>query len=299
MKPFISNSRNICVVLLFAFTVVGSDALAKAADKKEFTLVKQWETSLGLSVPESVLYHESENSLYISNINGKPTEKNGLGFISKLSVDGKMIKLKWATGLNAPKGAAIFGNCLYVSDIDRLVEIDLSTGNIAKTYRAENAVFLNDVVTDAKGNVYISDMSETNSVIYKLVNDKMTIWLKGKDIKNPNGLHMEKDRLMVGNSGDGKLKAIGLSTKAVQTIATVGRGIDGLRPNGKGGYFVSDWKGKTSLVKPTGSVSILKDTSDMKINSADLEYIISKNLLLIPTFFDNRIVAYRVEGIQQ
>jgi hypothetical protein len=42
-------------------------------------------------------------------------------------------------------------------------------------------------------------------------------------------------------------------------------------------------------------VTVLIDTTNQKINSADIEYIEGKQILLIPTFFDNRVVAYQVE----
>lgn len=154
---------------------------------------------------------------------------------------------------------------------------------------------MNDVAADASGNVYVTDGSSENSVIYKLTQGNMTVWMKGTEISNPNGLYMEKERLLVGNSGDGSLKAINLADKKITTIAKVGSGIDGLRSDGKGNYFISDWKGKTSLVTASGQIIVLIDTTASKINSADLEYIKSRKLLLIPTFFDNRVMAYKVE----
>jgi sugar lactone lactonase YvrE len=263
----------------------------------EYKLIKQWETEKELRVPESVLYDESGNILYVSNINGRPTEKNGQGFISKVSLDGKIEVLKWATGLNAPKGSAIHENKLYVSDIDQLVEIDLKTGKILARYPADGAEFLNDVATDASGNVYVTDMSSKNSVIYRWTQGKMTVWARGSEISNPNGLCMEEKRLLVGNSGDGSLKAVNLADKRITTIARVGSGIDGLRSDGHGNYFISDWNGKTSLVTASGKVIVLIDTTSSRINSADLEYIKTKNLLLIPTFFDNRVMAYKVKNV--
>lgn len=284
-------------VLFFSILVLPArqNSLAGDIGGGKYKLTKQWETEKVLRVPESVLYHESGNILYVSNINGRSTHKNGQGFISKVSLDGKIERFKWATGLNAPKGSAIYGNKLYVSDIDRLVEIDLETGKILAKYPAAGARFLNDVAADASGNVYVTDMSSENSAIYKLSQGNMTVWVKGKEIINPNGLFMEEKRLVVGNSGDGSLKAINLADKKIKTIAKVGSGIDGLRSDGKGNYFISDWKGKTSLVTVSGKIIVLIDTTASKINSADLEYIKSKRLLLIPTFFDNRVTAYRLE----
>jgi len=48
-------------------------------------------------------------------------------------------------------------------------------------------------------------------------------------------------------------------------------------------------------VTASGKINVLIDTTASKINSADLGYIKSRRLLLIPTFFDNRVVAYKVE----
>ena len=284
---------------VFCFSCIVASELqqARAGDvgKVTYTVTKQWETQQELRIPESVLYDGTGNILYISNINGKPTEKNGQGFISKISLNGKIEVLKWATGLNAPKGSAIYKSKLYVSDIDHLVEIDLKTGKITARYPAAGAQFLNDVAVDASGNVYVSDMSPGNSVIYKLSQGGMTVWVRGPGISRPNGLYMEEKRLLVGNSADGSLKAIMLADKSINTIAKIGSGIDGLRGDGKGNYIVSDWQGKTSLVTADGRIIVLIDTTPSKINAADLEYIKGKNLLLIPTFFDNRVVAYTVE----
>jgi sugar lactone lactonase YvrE len=205
------------------------------------------------------------------------------------------VVLKWATGLNAPKGSGIYQDRLYVTDIDELVEIDLETGQILCRYPADGAGFLNDVTIDKNGNVYVSDMSSKNSVIYKLVQNKMVAWLKGPEISRPNGLYAQRDTLIVGNSGDGSLKAVILATREISIIAEIGSGIDGVQSDGKGNYFISDWRGKTSFVTSSGHVTVLMDTTNQKINSADIEYIESRQILLIPTFFDNRVVAYQVE----
>ena len=258
-------------------------------------LKKLWNTKPVLKTPESVNYDPERNVLYVSNINGNPTEKDGNGFISKLSLDGKIIKLKWVTGLNAPKGAAIYDNKLYVSDIDHLIEIDIPSGKILHRYPAPGAVFLNDVTVDAKGNIYISDSSGKNSAIYKFYNGKISRWLKDSEIDKPNGLFLTiNGNLLVGSYGKGDLKRINLTTKKITTVAQVGFGIDGLKLDGKGNYLVSDWKGKTAFVTKQGKVELLLDTSSNNINSADIEFIIKKNLLLIPTFFDNRVSAYQL-----
>lgn len=285
------------VGMIFLFTLScekkqQSESISSQALKLQLT--QQWATPQMLKVPESVLYDAHRDALFISNINGSPLEKNGKGFISKVTLSGEIEKLEWVTGLNAPKGSGIWQNKFYVTDIDHLVEIDIEAGEIINKYPAENAVFLNDITIDDLGNVYISDMSEENSVIYKFADGKLEVWLQDELISRPNGLFFEKGKLFVG-TGDGFLKSIDLTDKSIAMFAETGFGIDGVQSDGIGNFLVSDWQGKTVFVSSAGEVKELLNTADAKINSADIEFIPEKKLLLIPTFFDNRVVAYLLE----
>ena len=112
------------------------------------TLTPKWTTEATLRVPESVLLDSKNNVLYVSSIDGTPETKDGNGFISQVTLDGKIKNLKWATGLDAPKGMGLFNNNLYVADISRLVTIDTKTGKVTQTLEIEGAKFLNDVTVD-------------------------------------------------------------------------------------------------------------------------------------------------------
>lgn len=281
------------VVFLSLFSLQSTVACEPGEVEPE--LVQVWETDALLDVPESVLFVKKCNFFFVSNISGSPSGKDGNGFVSKVSMDGEILELKWATGLDAPKGMVIHGDYLYVSDIDRLVQINLASGDIEDEFPAPGARFLNDVAVDKAGNIYVSDSSSSNSAIYRLTDGVISIWMTDELIQKPNGLHMNKKRLLVGSSGDGCIKSIHLETKEVEIVACPGSGIDGLHPVQKGIYVISDWKGKTSLVTDEGDVTVLLDTTEMRINSADLDYVRKKKLLLIPTFFDNRVVAYKLK----
>jgi sugar lactone lactonase YvrE len=172
--------------------------------------------------------------------------------------------------------------------------IDIKTGYKISSYVGAEAIFLNDVAIDQAGYVYVSDYSEENSALYRLKDDKFEIWIKNNEIGRPNGLYIHKNELYVGNSADGKIKAIDLENESIRTVAVVGSGIDGLKMDDEGNFIVSDWVGKTSFVSKNGEVTELLNTTDQKINSADLEFVIEKNLLIIPTFIDNRLVAYEL-----
>ena len=102
-------------------------------------LIEKWRTSEGLKTPESVLFDTKNEVFYVSNINGKPLDKDDNGFIAKMGPDGTIIKAKWIKGLHAPKGMYLDGHMLYVTDIDRFVIIDTKKASIVKTIRVEEA----------------------------------------------------------------------------------------------------------------------------------------------------------------
>ena len=129
-------------------------------------LTKLWETKADFKLPESVIYDKENDVLYVSNMQDDPFKKDKNGFISKVDLDGNILKLKWVKGLNAPKGLAISKGKLYVGDVDQLVEIDIKKSKVSKKYDAIGAALLNDVAADTKGNIYVSDTF--TDTIYRL-----------------------------------------------------------------------------------------------------------------------------------
>lgn len=258
-------------------------------------LVKVWETDTTLRVPESVLYDSKDQVLYVANIDGGSDALDGNGFISKVSLDGKVENLRWTSGLNAPKGMALHKGKLYVSDVYRLVVINTANGQAEKTYDAVGKdAFLNDVTVADDGTVYVSD-SRTDK-IYRLKDDKWDVWMQGEQLNKPNGLlAVGRNKLMVGSQKIGALRSTDLKTKAMTSLADGMAATDGIVPDGDGGYFVSDWNGQVFAVAGDGQKQQLLDTREAKINAADIEYIPGKKLLIVPTFFKNKLVAYRVE----
>ena len=217
---------------------------------KEPILQLLWTLNQSLSRPESVLYDAAKHVLYVSNIQGNPTKKDGNGYISIVSVTGKVLKEKWVTGLDAPKGMTMLGDRLYVSDIDSLAEISIETGQVIKRYKGEGAKFLNDVAIDDQGNVYVSDSKQ--KTIYRLHNKVFSIWVSDNRISKPNGVFVQGDSLIVaaGDSAAKKphrarfLHVINLKSKKITNLAgTEPLGsLDGIEDSGVGGYFLTDFR---------------------------------------------------------
>jgi hypothetical protein len=252
-------------------------------------LQKKWETEAVLKTPESVIFDERRNVLYVANINGDGSAHDGNGFITKLGTDGKIIDLEWVKGLDAPKGMGIVGNKLYVSDIDKVVVIDIPSGKVEQSLTIDGAVFLNDITTDASGNVYISDSS--GKKIFVLKESKVSLWLDDNTFEKPNGLLALKDGLRVIDMKGGKFYNVSYDKKDAVVIAENIPSGDGIVEVSKGTYLISNWNGEVNYIKGN-TVSKLLDTKEAKINAADIWYIPQHKLVLVPTFFDNKLVAY-------
>src|SRR5690606_6787879 len=119
---------------------------------------------------------------------------DGKGGIALLDTDGKIIDQDFIRGLSAPKGMAVHGNTLYVSDITELVAADLKTGEVGARYPVADSVFLNDVAVAPTGAVYVSD-TRTGKV-HRLVDGKVDTYLEG--LKDANGLYTEGEALYIG-----------------------------------------------------------------------------------------------------
>lgn len=245
-----------------------------------------WETDPFLKTTESVFYDSVRNQIYVSNINGKPTDKDGNGFISLLNTDGTIKVLQWITGMDAPKGLALEGNLLFVTDIDRIHVMDITTSKIINTIEVPEALFLNDMVLMSPSSFIITDM--LNNQLLRFDGTSATVIMKGGLLNVPNGLAVKNGKLYVGTE-ENLLLFIPEQNELEIFIQNTGP-IDGLIPLSSDSFVISDWSGKITQVSKN-SKEILQNTTDEKIQAADLGYIPSKKWVLIPTFFENRVIA--------
>jgi sugar lactone lactonase YvrE len=284
------------VVALTATLIAFSTEAAAAASKL------LWETK-GLAQPESVVEDPATGVIYVSNINGAVMQKDSNGFISRLTADGKMLERQWVKGLNSPTGLALHDRTLYAADVDQLIEINAASGELLKRYDAKGAVFLNDVVVDDEGTVYVSDTPM--NTIWRLKDGSFEPWLANDALNGPNGLLVQGNTLIVASLGKiqsqgqkkelGTLLAVSLDD---QKVSKIGKGelignLDGLQAIQPGIYLVTDWaQGALYRVDAKGKVDELIDLNQ---GSADLSYLPGKKMLLIPMMLDNSLVAYRLD----
>jgi hypothetical protein len=215
----------------------------------------------GFKFPESVAYDAKGKALYVGNFGGEklaPAEKDGLGYISKVGVDGKVIEERWAPPqgekMNKPKGIWIRGERLWVTDIDAVWIIDLKTKK-GRRLELPGVGFANDPAVRG-GALYISDNRNDKLVKVEPADfldakkaPKVSEILSGKGL-NPNGVFSGKNGILFGGFlAPDKPKGIyALSAKGeVKTLADgLGR-IDGLYEMADGSLLFTDWN--------TGSLS--------------------------------------------
>ena len=270
------------------------------AQAGEFKIENAWTLAEGLAKPESVVYDEERDVLYVSNINGKGREKNGLGYIAQVSPSGKVVQKDWVGGLNAPKGMAMANGKLYVADIDALVIVDVASGKVASRHDVSGAKFLNDVAIDQNGAVYVSDSKTSRIHVFK--DGKVSVWLDDPRIRRANGLYALPNEMIVA-AGDSETKKPH-KNRYLQRVSYDGKNIaplkdkqglgriDGVVPDGKGGFFMTVFKaGKLMHFSPSKGAS---EIAKLGKGTADLTYVASKKRLYVPVMGSNELKALTV-----
>jgi hypothetical protein len=122
-------------------------------------------TLMGLRNPESVRYDSTQDVYFISNMSGFGSVKDGNGYIVRVSAsDVKTASVFIRSGvagvtLDAPKGMALSGDTLWVTDIDKLRGFHRTSGAPLATLDLAplGAVLLNDVAVRPGGELRVTD----------------------------------------------------------------------------------------------------------------------------------------------
>jgi hypothetical protein len=271
-------------------TVIFIACFFSVSFSQKHQLVKKWETDSVLKVPESVLYDAGNKVLYETNIDGTdPWAADGKGSVGKIGLDGKIIKVDWVSGLNAPKGMGLYKGKLYVADLSNLVVIDIKDGKIVKSIAVAGAQGLNDVTVDKNGVVYVSD-SKTKQ-IFRVENDKTELFLD--NLKGPNGvLARGDDFYILDNGGAYKVEKDKSLTRLADGMEGGTDGIENVKGND---FLVSCWAGAIWYINADGTKEKLYDGREAKKNTADIGFDPKTKTVYVPTFWRNSVVAYEVK----
>ncbi|MEP6262225.1 MAG: hypothetical protein ABJ092_11645 [Gillisia sp.] len=272
---------------------MGEQVAVRENDSLRVELTKVWETEREiLKTPECATYDAERNIFYVSNLN-RDNETDNDGFISLVNVDGSVKTERWVEGLTSPFGNYFYNDHLFVNDGGNIIKINIETGRIIEKIAVEGASSLNGIDIDEAGNIYAAD-SRGNKIFKVSQQGEVTLLYEGEDLKGPNGVSMKGNELIIASFSGTSLLSLNLKNNQIRTLVEdIGR-VDGIIQLEDGHFITSSWSGEVYFISNDLKKQKILDTSGEKINAADIGYIPEENLLVIPTFYDNRLMAYKV-----
>lgn len=254
-----------------------------------------------LDSPESFIVDPEDGSYYVSNINGSPSAKDGNGYISKIDAGGNTVIQHFIGGkkdellLNAPKGLAVVGENLFVTDIDAVKAFNKKTGKPAVIVDLSKlkARFLNDSAADDRGVLYVSD-TMTNQ-LFKIDTQKnyaAALLKESGELGQPNGLlvNPKSKNLMVVTWGSGRLLEIDRSGR-IHILKRGLKTLDGIDYDGQGNLYVSNYeKGEIYKIAFFGRGALTTLQGGLT-TPADISYDRKKDELLIPSSKGNTVTT--------
>ena len=264
-------------------------------------------TLSGLQAPEAARFDPELGVYFVSNINGSPMSKDGNGYISRVTRDGKLDSLKFIAGgrggakLDGPKGIAIKGDTLWVADIDAVRSFDKRSGKpIATVSLVGKAKFLNDAVVGPDGAIYLTDTGFANDgkgglgdhagpdVVFRVAGQQATVAVEFKDKPGPNGITWD--------SAGGKFVIVPFQGKSIYTWtpgdsvpAVVAQGpgmMDGIEPLGDGRFVVSTWADSSLFILQGDKITKLLGGLPAP---ADIALDRERGRIAVPSLTDNRL----------
>lgn len=263
--------------------------------------------------PESVRWDSTTQLWYVSNINGNPSEKDGNGFIARLTPDGArkdstpfIVHGSNGVVLHAPKGMAIADGVLWVADIDAVRGFDLKSGApVASLDIAPlGAKFLNDVAVGGDGNVYITDTGIHFDAkgamthpgpdrVFMLQARRIVEVLAFANAPGPNGIAWDaaNQRFLINAFAAPTLMAWKPGAATADSIAPAPGDGDGLEVLPDGRVLYTSWADSALHVYANGSFTKLIPNLPAP---ADIGFDPVRNIVAIPLFNDGRVEFWRL-----
>ena len=261
----------------------------------------------GLKHPESVLHDAEQDVYFVSNMDGPSAMKDGRGFIARLLPDGKIDALEWVATLNAPKGMAITGDTLWVTDIDVVRGFNRRSGAPVATIdlAPHGAVFLNDLVAAPNGALYATDTQikadERGNVthpgtdrLFRIGPDRaVSTALSSDRFMRPNGIALDKraERFVIVSFGGDSIFAWKPGSGNMEALAAGPGQFDGVEITDEGRVFITS--------QSTASLWELRGDRLFELilnlpGAADLGYDGKRRRLLVPLTGSNRVEIYEM-----
>jgi len=268
---------SVLLLLLTAATITSS-----GPDPIEASIA--WTTEGEFCEPETVLALP-DNTLLVSNV--CDFRQQGNGFLSLLGAGGEVIDWRVLGGLDAPLGMAMSGERLYLVDNNRLKIFDWPAYELLKMVELETSV-ANDLAVSNEGVVYISDTAKHQ--VIRVQPDGTQSVLTGKaQFTGANGIAIDGSYLYVGGK---RLWRLDLNNNSVETIGPDWlTDIDGIEFEPDGTIQVTPVGGPLIRYRSKDDIEIIAGPG---VSSANHCFAPGLQLALIPTGFDNTVIAIKI-----
>jgi sugar lactone lactonase YvrE len=271
-------------------------------DRNQQDEVKRVASIAGFRAPESVKYDPDQDVWFVSNIVGFGSEKDGRGYIVRINAahldSMSVFAISGVNGvrLDAPKGMAIQGDTLWVTDIDVLRGFNRRTGAPVGTIdlRAQNVTLLNDVALGPDGTLRVTDSGilMTEKGILRPGGDKIfavgpgrrvTEVQSGAALGEPNGITWDsagKRWIVVGfRRFNARVNAYPPDFSRATEVSTSGGEFDGVEVLPSGAIVYTSWT--------DSSLHVVEGRTDRQLvrfvpEPADIGYDTKRGIIAVP-----------------
>lgn len=127
---------------------------------------------------------------------------------------------------------AIGGYYTMQDSLSSLYTFDINTRKLLQRYSLTGEHFLNDMVMDKKGNIYLTDSKDASVYILKHGSDSLEVFYQSAEIEFPNGIAISNDnsKLYIASIPKG-VRIMDIASKNIlneQDSLGISQGIDGL-----------------------------------------------------------------------
>jgi len=242
-----------------------------------------WIAEGGFCEPETVL-PLPDDTLLVSNV--CDFRETGNGYLTLLDADGSAVDWRVLEGLDAPLGMALVDNLLHVVDNNQ-VKIFRWPGFEPASTIALDTVVANDIAVADDHTLYVTDTAR-HEVVVVSPDLEQTVLTGEARFRGANGIEIGGDDLYVGGE---HLWRVDLRDDTVTRIGPDWlTDIDGIEIEADGTLQVTPVAGP--LLRLVAPVEVIGGDG---VSSANHGYAANLGLALIPTGFDNTVIAIRTK----
>jgi sugar lactone lactonase YvrE len=251
----------------------------------------------GLQKPDSVIYDEEQDVYLVSNAGG---------FVSKIAPSGKIVALRFIDKLDSPKGIAIRGRELWVTDGTRLHAFDRASGERISELFVSESVMLTGIAVGSDDLLYVTDAGfrvkpsgERERVgdgrVYRVdKRGQIEVATQGEELLSPNGIAWDGTRFVIAQSYGRELLAWTPGSRAKAIVRGPGA-YDGIAVLPNGAVLVSSQHDEAIHVLRNGELVPL---FTRRPTPAGIAFDHKRNRLLVPSTTGGWLEAWTLPPIE-